>query len=136
MNKKIDLLFWVPLVLAALLTLFVLNQVVNADDYSQSSLVGEAQPHAATATLVDNATETVQLRKENAELKQQVQVLSTEVQKLTLLVTNKKCEIAENYLLFVTIQRELDTAIQKQDWDRIRGVIMLIFGVVHQWSLQ
>lgn len=84
--------------------------------------------------IIGDATDILRMRQENETLKQQLQLLSTETQTLSIKLAARKCEVAENYLLLLTIQQGLNEAIQKQDWERVQRVLLLLFDVVHRWG--
>jgi uncharacterized protein YlxW (UPF0749 family) len=117
--ERIDWIITIAVVI--LLALFVFDRAVFADEI-------------AAATDVVSVTDTLRLQTENAELKQQVQLLSAEVQALSLRVASQKCAVAENYLFFATIHQALTEAMQANDWDRVRRVLLLLFDVIHRWG--
>lgn len=119
--KRIDWLVWLPVFLIILLMLGVFNQVVFADEI-------------ASVTDVVSVTDALKYKQENETLKQQLQLLSNETQVLSTKLAARKCEVAENYLLLLTLQQGLNEAIQAKDWERVQRVLLLIFDVVHRWG--
>ena len=145
--KRIDWLVWFPIFLIILLMLGVFNQVVFAQtviDYvplANSEIIDltGAKPSIVDATqpsdvIIGDATDILRMKQENETLKQQIILLSNETQTLSIKLAARKCEVAENYLLLLNIQQGLNEAIQKQDWERVQRVLLLIFDVVHRWG--